>query len=71
MNKKGQGVFLAAILGLAAIIAFFLALPLLLSFISYGMSQATSPFTKLLMAIIPAFIFIMLIWMIIAWARNQ
>jgi hypothetical protein len=71
MNRKAQGVFLAAILGLAGIIAFILALPILMDFLGYGISQVDQPFTILLIGIIPVFIFVMLIWGILAMARNQ
>jgi hypothetical protein len=71
MNRKGQAVFFAAIMGLGAIIVFFVALPTLLSFISYGISQTDNAFAKFLMSITPFFIFIMIIWGIIAIARSE
>lgn len=70
MNKKGQGVFFAVILGLGMIIVFFLALPMLLDFISEGMAGTDNAFALLIMAIIPIFMFMMIIWAILAMARN-
>jgi len=71
MNKRGQAVYLAAIIGLAVIIAFFLALPALMSFLNIGLEGTNQPFTKLLIGLIPIFIFVMIIILIIKIARSE
>jgi hypothetical protein len=71
VNKSGQGVFLAAIIGLAAIIVFILMLPILMQFIGIGIASIDQPFTILLIGVMPVFVIIMIIWWIIAMARNQ
>lgn len=70
-QKKGQEVFFAAFFALAALIIFFLTLPTMLSFISTMVSGSTNKFANLMVLVIPAFMFIMIIWTTIAIARSE
>lgn len=70
-DKGGQAVFIAAIFGLAAMIVFFLALPTLLSFTSETVANLDNAFASLLIMLIPIFVFVMIVWAVIAIARSE
>jgi len=71
VNKRGQSVFVAAIVGCAMIIIFVITLPTLLSMIAYGQSFTNNVFAKFLMALTPVFLFMMIIYVIIRIARSE
>jgi hypothetical protein len=70
MNKSGQMVFIAALIGLLAFITFFIALPVLLQFIAFGKSQITQPFVMMVLDFFPFMLFLMIAFFILKLARS-
>lgn len=70
-KKKGQAVFLASILGFALIIVFFLALPVITNMIAQGKAQINQPFVMLLMDFIPFLMFIIILFVVLKFARSE
>lgn len=71
INKKGQGVFIAAIVGAFLVITFFLMLPILYDVITAASGSISQPIVRLLIDAIPFFIFIMICWFILKIARSE
>lgn len=68
--KKAQAVYMAAILGILVLIAFWLILPTLFGVIDYGKTQINQPFVKMVMDFFPFAIAIMLLWFLVRMART-
>jgi hypothetical protein len=71
INKKGQAVFIGFLFFVCSIIAFFLCLPTMIQFIQYGISQTDNALAKLVMALFPIFIFIMICFISIKLMRSE
>ena len=71
MNKKGQAVWIGAIMALFLFFIFILSVPILLQFIAYGKSQIDQPFVGFLLDFIPFFLFIMLFYIVVKVMRSE
>jgi hypothetical protein len=71
VNKKGQAVFIAAIVGMIMLFVFIAMLPTMISMVVYGQTQTDNWAAKFFMALIPVFLFIMILFVTIRIARSE